>query len=194
MKIEQAHCSHCRYIFHSIRGFNSIRCPSILRISIRYSNNTDTRSNQYLNGANVQYHGFNLAKYIFTRLFPIVCNYLKNHFSRFCDDTWRDDITLINGFSGESLNWNWKKQKIETLGGRISFDGKKKREKFDRDKTQEVLSDFLIRVTWGSSRVRGQAGVSDTVVVLPTSPVETCKYSPVSFPDFETPRTRDFIT
>lgn len=130
MKIEQAHCSHCRYIFHSIRGFNSIRCPSILRISIRYSNNTDTRSNQYLNGANVQYHGFNLAKYIFTRLFPIVCNYLKNHFLRFCDDTWRDDITLINGFSGESLNWNWKKQKIETLGGRISFDGKKKREKF----------------------------------------------------------------
>lgn len=91
---------------------------------------TDTRSNQYLNGANVQYHGFNLAKYIFTRLFPIVCNYLKNHFSRFCDDIWRDDITLINGFSGESLNWNWKKQKIETLGGRISFDGKKKREKF----------------------------------------------------------------
>lgn len=38
------------------------------------------------------------------------------------------------------------------------------------------------------------AGVSDTVVVLLTSPVETCKYSPVSFPDFEAPRTRDFIT
>lgn len=147
MKIEQAHCSHCRYIFHSIRGFNSIRCPSILRISIRYSNNTDTRSNQYLNGANVQYHGFNLAKYIFTRLFPIVCNYLKNHFSRFCDDTWRDDITLINGFSGESLNWNWKKQKIETQDLVRWEEEERKIFRFDRDKTQEVLSDFLIRVT-----------------------------------------------
>lgn len=49
-------------IFHSTRGYRS-GGPSILRISIRYSNNTDTRSNQYLNGANVQYHGFNLAKY-----------------------------------------------------------------------------------------------------------------------------------
>lgn len=105
---------------------------SILRISIRYSNNTDTRSNQYLNSANIQYHDFNLAKYTpYFRInsFISVCNYLKNRFLRFCDN-----ITLINDFRGRNANFGIGKKikKIETLDGSTTFDGKKRERKREK--------------------------------------------------------------